>query len=253
MNIILFGCVLWIIQCAEFLSVQMDSVVPLQRTRSSQQHYDYSTNSTFLPDRIPKDQHVKPAPKGAPRHYRTPIWDKYPLVLDLLATTAKGTGVSVQHFYYFHRHERFGIFRHVPQMSWLTLRDWKSHYSHEVNLAPLRAKWMKLSRLRQRDIYNVISHVPGKLKLGKAPILESFIYWKRHWKSEFNEDRSYIWLCTEMKRIVHSKVHQLILSPLFDPYAKLQEARVWKTLKFSWGFLNNVKVRNCALKKRVNL
>lgn len=211
------------------------NVQPLRRTHSWHSHKKHALNTTFLPN--PKQVHKKKKRQNEFIRTRVPIWDKYLLVEDLLRQT-KQREVTVSLYRYHYRAVRFGYRRHLYKIKFHTLRDWKTKFSKPDKMAKLRQAWLRAVRRNDTRVVNISLPTPGVLKVGRAPVLEEYMHWKHEWRAKLSMDRGHRWLKTEMKRVVSSPAHFTILRYLFEE----DEDRVWRTLKFSWGYLHRIKV-----------
>ena len=220
----------------------IQDIEPLPQRWTWHSHKKIWLDSTFLPHR--KRKHKK-APRHGPTRHRAPIWDKYLIVEDLLQQT-KRREMTVSLYKYRYRHTRFGFRRHIYKIKWNALKQWKTQYSRPKEMAKLRKAWLKVVKESDTKTKNILKKRQKVLKTGRAPIMEEFLHWKIVYRGQLSMDKSFGWFKRELKRVVNSPIHFTILQLLFDP--EKDEARVWRTLKFSWGFLNRVKV--CVLYPR---
>ena len=224
----------------------INDLEPLPQRRAWDPHRRRWNNTTLLPNqrrsnsrRSIRRRRQKVTNDDIKRRYRTPIWDKYLLVTDLLVQT-EPRNMSVELYQYLCSREERNFRRHADKMQFVTLRDWKTKYGKADEMDKLRQCWLDVVSRNDTKTKNVYKPKSGGLKLGIAPILEEFMHWKHKYRGELSMDRSYRWYKTEMRRVVKSPIHFTILRYLFDE--KKKEGRVWRTLKFSWGYMARVKV-----------
>lgn len=217
----------------------IEDIEPMQQRKAWHPHYKRWLNTTFLYNQHRKRRRQKVTHNKKAIRYRAPIWDKYLLIVDMLQQTSSPT-MSVSVYRYLCRNEENNFRRHAHMAQYRTLVNWKTKYSKPEALHKLRKCWLDVVSRQDTNTKNVYNPKREELKLGRAPILEEFLHWKHKWRGNFSMDRSYRWFKTEMRRLVKSPVHFTILEHLFDP--KGDEGKMWRTHKFSWGYMQRVKV-----------
>ena len=218
------------------LPLIVNQAPPLQ-TRRSLNRFGTWTNTTWLQQQTNGTSYQR---KKDQSRYHVIIWDKYPLVRDLLAQTS-APQISVRDYQYYYRNVRDGFRKHLKYLSWYTLRDWKTKYSHPEEIAKLRRCFTAITtaRWRRMKAKNCTNRLESP-QWGATPILEEFVCTKREFKSQRSRDRSVGWITGEMRRVVRSPIHFSILNDLMDREGV--EAARWNTLRFSKGHLRKMMV-----------